>query len=111
MTKIELVHLHALLVQVAADYRERGLMTDADLDPYREVGVGPASLTESRSEHRRAVRTLLSILADHSDPDAVDDGDSGSNPVPESDADADPDSESESESESTPGTGRPTGNH
>ena len=70
MKKNELVHLHALLARVAADYRERGLVTDEDLEPYRDVGVGPASLTEPRSKHRRAVLVLLSILAAHSDPDA-----------------------------------------
>ena len=70
MKKNELVHLHALLARVAADYRERGLVTDADLEPYRAVGVGPSSLTESRSEHQRAIRVLLSILAAHSDTDS-----------------------------------------
>ncbi len=75
MKKNELVHLHALLARVAADYRERGLLEDADLQPYRDAGVGPASLTESRAEHRRAVQLLLSILAAHSDPNADPDSD------------------------------------
>ena len=110
MKKNELVHLHTLLVQVAADYRERGLMTDTDLDPYRDVGVGPSSLTESRAEHRRAVRTLLSILADHSDPNAAD-GDADTDTDASADADTDGESDSESRSESASGPEPPTGNH
>ena len=101
MKKNELVHLHALLARVAADYRERELVTDADLDPYRDVGVSPASLTESRAEHRRAVRVLLPILAAHSDPDTDRDG--------ESDTASEPDAGANSESASDPE--RPTGNH
>ena len=100
MKKNELVHLHALLARVAADYRERGLVTDADLEPYRAVGVGPSSLTESRSEHRRAVRALLSILAAHSDTDS-----DATPDEPDRPGDAAVGTPDRSEAE------RPTGNH
>lgn len=112
MKKNELVHLHALLARVAADYRERGLVTDADLEPYRDAGVGPTSLTAPRSEHRRAVRLLLSILAAHSD--ATSDSDPDADSDADSDADTDIAERPDGASAAAPDPGdpeRPTDNH
>jgi hypothetical protein len=69
MKKNELVHLHALLARVAADYLERGLLAPDALDDYEAQGVTPMSLRESRARHEAAVRTLARTLARASRPE------------------------------------------
>lgn len=64
MNKTELLHLHALLVTVADDLREEGVLTVADLEPYFELEVTPVALQASRADHERAVRTLATVLSE-----------------------------------------------
>jgi hypothetical protein len=69
MKKTELLHLHALLVQVAEEYLRRGVAGPEDFEDYRSLEVTPMSLRESRAAHERAVRVLAAILADCSERD------------------------------------------
>lgn len=71
MKKNELIHLHALLVQVAEDYVDHGDATRDDFLVYDELGVTPMTLRASRATHERAVRTLLAILAARSSGDPL----------------------------------------
>jgi hypothetical protein len=105
MKKNELVHLHALLVRVAEDYVARGEATPEAFAPYRDLGVTPMALRESRARHEAAVRTLAALLADRSVEaadvdvdveDAVEQprepaADTGSEPDPRAGVDADAD--------------------
>ncbi|POG54792.1 UPF0058 family protein [Haloferax marisrubri] len=63
MKKNELIHVHTLLVEIASDYRDRGVLTSADLEPYHQLGIGPMALRDCRADHERAVRTLMTVLA------------------------------------------------
>ncbi|MFC7129604.1 UPF0058 family protein [Haloferax chudinovii] len=63
MKKNELIHVHTLLVEIATDYRDRGVLTSADLEPYHRLGIGPMALRDCRADHERAVRTLTTALA------------------------------------------------
>lgn len=64
MKKNELLHCHALLVQVAEDYVERGIAARENFEEYHSLGVTPMALREPRDRHERAVRTLARLLAD-----------------------------------------------
>lgn len=87
MKKNELVHLHALLSSVSAEYVERGV-ADAELfEPYRALGVTPMSMQVPRARHEEAVLTLARLLAgvDSSDDSAVERTESSpSSPSPSS---------------------------
>ncbi|WEL25632.1 Putative metal-binding protein [Haloferax volcanii] len=63
MKKNELIHVHSLLVEIATDYRDGGILTSADLEPYNRLGIGPMALRDCRADHERAVRTLTTTLA------------------------------------------------
>ncbi|MFC4356501.1 UPF0058 family protein [Halobium salinum] len=64
MNKTELLHLHGLLVTVADDLRDEGVLTVADLEPYFELEVTPVALQASRSDHERAVQTLAAAISE-----------------------------------------------
>jgi hypothetical protein len=64
MKKNELVHYHALLVRVARDLVDRGVVSPEDLEPYLALGVTPTSLREQRARHREAVFALAGVLAE-----------------------------------------------
>jgi hypothetical protein len=66
MKKNELVHFHALLVTVAAEFVKSGLATKADFADYDALGVSPLALRAARDDHERAVLTLARILAEAS---------------------------------------------
>lgn len=63
MKKNELIHVHSLLVEIATDYLDRGVLTSADLEPYHRLGIGPMALRDCRADHEHAVRTLTTALA------------------------------------------------
>ncbi|EMA07241.1 hypothetical protein C438_04862 [Haloferax denitrificans ATCC 35960] len=63
MKKNELIHVHSLLVEIATDYRDSGVVTSADLEPYNRLGISPMALRDCRADHERAVRTLTAVLA------------------------------------------------
>lgn len=63
MNKNELVHIHALLAQVAEDYVDRGLATCEDFAAYYDLDTTPMALRQSRSDHETATRTLARTLA------------------------------------------------
>jgi hypothetical protein len=63
MKKNELVHYHALLVRVARDLVDRGVVAPEDLEPYAALGVTPTSLREPRARHQEAVFALAGVLA------------------------------------------------
>jgi hypothetical protein len=69
MKKNELVHFHALLVTVAAEFVESGLVTKGDFAEYDALGVSPLALRASRDDHERAVLTLARVLAEASTPE------------------------------------------
>jgi hypothetical protein len=87
MKKNELIHLHALLVQVAEDYVGHGDATRDDFLVYDELGVTPMTLRASRATHERAVRTLLAILAARSRGEPLPVDPSGGETEPAADAD------------------------
>ncbi|WP_192918534.1 UPF0058 family protein [Salinigranum salinum] len=63
MNKNELVHLHALLAQVAEEYADEGLATRDDFAAYHELGTTPMALRRSRADHEAATRALARTLA------------------------------------------------
>lgn len=70
MRKNELLHVHGLLLGIAREFTERGVVADDALDTYRELGVTPMSLRAARDDHAEAVLELGGALAA-----AVDNGD------------------------------------
>jgi hypothetical protein len=63
MRKRELIYLHGLLDQVSILMRARDDLSEETLDSYRELGVSPTSVYQSKGEHEQAVETLASALA------------------------------------------------
>lgn len=63
MRKNELLHLHALLIRVAEEYIDRGLVTPDEFAAYRALDVTPTALREPRDSHQVAVQTLARTLA------------------------------------------------
>lgn len=72
MRKNELLHVHGLLLGIAREFTERGVVADDALDTYRELGVTPMSLRAARDDHAEAVLELGGALAA-----AVDEGGGG----------------------------------
>ncbi|MEZ3145186.1 UPF0058 family protein [Halobaculum sp. MBLA0143] len=90
MKKNELLHVHSLLLALARQFTERGVVSDEALDSYRETGVTPMSLRAARDDHVDAVLELATALGgslDAADPtagDDVDEADDGQPVVAES---------------------------
>jgi len=61
MNKQELVHLHSLVVELAA-FCEATEDVQVHLDAYRALGTGPLSVHRSKVHHRAAVFALLGGL-------------------------------------------------
>ncbi|WP_411963278.1 UPF0058 family protein [Haloferax sp. YSMS24] len=63
MRKNELIHLHTLLVEIAANFLDEGIATREDIEPYHRLEIGPMALRSCRDDHELAVRTLSTALA------------------------------------------------
>lgn len=59
MRKQELIHLHALLVEV-----QRYCAQESDLSEYKMLKIGPSSIFSRKDEHREAVFALLEGITD-----------------------------------------------
>ncbi|MFB6127763.1 MAG: UPF0058 family protein [Halolamina sp.] len=64
MRKKELLHIHALLSNVASDFRERGELSTDGLERYQSLGVSPMSLRNPKADHEEAVLTLSETVAE-----------------------------------------------
>lgn len=62
-SKKEFIQLHKLFAEVVKNY-ESQTDKDIDLEPYRELGVGPSSAHRSKGEHKKALETLASCVED-----------------------------------------------
>ena len=67
MRKKELLHVHALLSNVASDLRERGELSADGLERYSSLGVSPMSLRRPKSDHEEAVLTLGETISEATD--------------------------------------------
>lgn len=57
MKKQELIHLHGLLAEVSAHCEEYQEAT-VDLTDYRNLGIRPTSIHQSKTDHKAAVFAL-----------------------------------------------------
>lgn len=64
MKKNELIHVHALLVQVVEDLLDRGVVDPSHFDPYRELEVSPVDFRVRRDRHEEAVLLLASLVVE-----------------------------------------------
>lgn len=62
MKKQELIHLHGLLIGVNSYLSEKDLEYNPDLKAYKQIGVRPTSIHQSKAGHRDAVFTLLDTI-------------------------------------------------
>ncbi|MFO8116437.1 MAG: UPF0058 family protein [Halorubrum sp.] len=62
MKKNELMHVHALLVQVVEDLLDRGVVDPSHFDAYRELEVSPVDFRVRRDRHEEAVLLLASLV-------------------------------------------------
>ena len=62
MKKQELVHTHQLLYQIHENMVNHG--EDVDVSEYKELGVQPTGIHQSKGEQEEAVKTLAALLAE-----------------------------------------------
>jgi hypothetical protein len=57
MKKQELIHLHGLLAEVSAHCTSSDHVS-IDLESYRDLGIRPTSIHQSKTDHKQAVFAL-----------------------------------------------------
>lgn len=62
MRKVEYIHTHALLTEVARYLIENETMPVEALSAYDALDVGPSSIHMSKQHHYEAIQTLVSAI-------------------------------------------------